>query len=104
MRKRLDQPNALQQPGLTVWMLALPPTIASFTWGGIRTCDWPCTTARLNHQGTAIVRHAASNQPAHADDRITLQKLPAWKCGSLSASTSAFTLPNVVSGLCLIPS
>src|SRR6202022_562172 len=42
--------------------------------------------------------------PRQADARITLQKLPRVKCGSLSASTSAFTLPNVVSGLCLLPS
>jgi hypothetical protein len=27
-----------------------------------------------------------------------------WNFGSLSASTSAFTLKNVVSGLCLMPS
>lgn len=43
-------------------------------------------------------------QPFQRDSRITLQKLPRWNCGSLSASTSAFTLPNVVSGLCLMPS
>ena len=39
-----------------------------------------------------------------AEARITLQKLPRLKDGSLSARTSAFTLPNVVSGLCLMPS
>jgi hypothetical protein len=43
-------------------------------------------------------------QPCQREPRITLQKLPRWKCGSLSASTSALTLPNVVSGLCLMPS
>jgi hypothetical protein len=42
--------------------------------------------------------------PRQADLRITLQKLPRVKCGSLSASTSALTLPKVVSGLCLMPS
>src|SRR5437763_6276210 len=31
--------------------------------------------------------------PRQAEPRITLQKLPRVKCGSLSASTSAFTLP-----------
>src|SRR6202040_3451689 len=46
----------------------------------------------------------AARQPFEADPRITLQKLPRLKAGSLSASTSAFTLPNVVSGLCLMPS
>jgi hypothetical protein len=39
-----------------------------------------------------------------ADPRITLQKLPRLKVGSLSARTSALTLPNVVSGLLLMPS
>jgi hypothetical protein len=43
-------------------------------------------------------------QPDQREPRITLQKFPRWKCGSLSASTSAFTLPKVVSGLCLMPS
>jgi hypothetical protein len=42
--------------------------------------------------------------PRQAEARITLQKLPRLKDGSLSARTSAFTLPNVVSGLCLMPS
>jgi hypothetical protein len=42
--------------------------------------------------------------PRQADARITLQKLPRRKDGSLSARTSAFTLPKVVSGLCLMPS
>src|SRR5260370_11692764 len=40
----------------------------------------------------------ATRQPLHADPRITLQKLPRLKAGSLSSSTSALTLPNVVSG------
>jgi hypothetical protein len=44
------------------------------------------------------------NYPRQAEARITLQKLPRLKCGSLSASTSALTLPKVVSGLCLLPS
>jgi len=48
--------------------------------------------------------NAADCQALQADPRITLQKLPRLKEGSLSASTSALTLPNVVSGLCLIPS
>ncbi|MEY2608306.1 MAG: hypothetical protein QOH31_6160, partial [Verrucomicrobiota bacterium] len=39
-------------------------------------------------------------QAGQADPRITLQKLPRLKAGFLSASTSALTLPNVVSGLC----
>lgn len=42
--------------------------------------------------------------PRQAEARITLQKLTRAKCGSLSASTSALTLPKVVSGLCLLPS
>src|ERR1700761_3762417 len=35
---------------------------------------------------------------------MTPQKFMRWNFGSLSASTSALTLPNVVSGLCLMPS
>src|ERR1700730_15284374 len=52
--------------------------------------------------GFVIVR--AARQPLQADPRITLQKLPRLEAGSLSASTSALTLPNVVAGLCLLPS
>src|SRR5258707_12651106 len=33
---------------------------------------------------------------------MTLQKLPRVKCGSLSARTSAFTLPTFVSSLCFV--
>jgi hypothetical protein len=47
---------------------------------------------------------SAHSRPRHEELRITLQKLPRWKLGSLSASTSAFTFPKVVSGLCLMPS
>lgn len=43
------------------------------------------------------------SQPRQAELRITLQKFILWKFGSLSAKTSALTLPNVVSGLCLMP-
>ena len=46
----------------------------------------------------------SGRQPFQDDPRITLQKLPRLKVGSLSASTSALTLPKVVSGLCLMPS
>src|SRR6516164_7859719 len=42
-------------------------------------------------------------QPFQREPRITLQKFPRTNWGSLSARTSAFTLPKVVSGLCLIP-
>jgi hypothetical protein len=37
--------------------------------------------------------------PGQADAPITRQKFPDRKEGSLSASTSALTLPKVVSGL-----
>jgi hypothetical protein len=43
-------------------------------------------------------------QVRQAELRITLQKLVAVKDGSLSASTSALTLPKVVLGLCRLPS
>jgi hypothetical protein len=66
-------------------------------------------------RGQAIVIHsplrpappdggAPTSQTAQAERRITLQKLPGWKFGSLSAITSASTLPKVVSGSCLMPS
>jgi hypothetical protein len=42
--------------------------------------------------------------PRQPEARIMLQKLTGAKCGSLSASTSALTLPKVVPGLCLLPS
>jgi len=42
--------------------------------------------------------------PRQAEPRITLQKLLRVKCGSLSASTSALTLPKVVCGFGLMPS
>jgi hypothetical protein len=42
-------------------------------------------------------------RPSLRDFRRELPPLRA-KCGSLSASTSALTLPKVVSGLCLMPS
>lgn len=45
-----------------------------------------------------------ARQAFQAEPRITEQKLPRWKCGSLSASTSALTLPKVVLGLWRMPS
>src|SRR5580704_17041919 len=41
-----------------------------------------------------------NGQPPQGELRITVQKLARRKPGSLSASTSAFTFPKVVSGLC----
>lgn len=46
---------------------------------------------------------ATPNQAFQCEPRTTLQKLPRWKFGSLSAITSAITLANAVSGLCLTP-
>jgi hypothetical protein len=43
-------------------------------------------------------------QPDQAEARITRQKFSGWNEGSLSASTSALTVPKVVSGLRRIPS
>jgi hypothetical protein len=42
-----------------------------------------------------------ARQARQADPQITLQNC---RAASLSASTSALTLPKVVSGLCLMPS
>ena len=43
-------------------------------------------------------------QPIQPEPRMTLQKLPRTNLGSLSASTSALTLPKVVSGFLWMPS
>jgi hypothetical protein len=53
--------------------------------------------------GEHFARSRRRPQPRQAEPRITWQKFPLWKLGSLSANTSALTLPNVVSGLCLMP-
>jgi hypothetical protein len=42
--------------------------------------------------------------PDQAKARIMRQKFSGWNEGSLSASTSALTVPKLVSGLCRIPS
>jgi len=47
--------------------------------------------------------HDRTDQLGQLDPRMTEQKFPRWKCGSRSAITSAFTFPNVVSGLCRMP-
>jgi hypothetical protein len=52
----------------------------------------------------STVNRTFHRHPGHAEWRMLLQKLPGLKAGSLSAMTSAFTLPNVVAGLFLIPS
>src|SRR6266436_4683155 len=69
---------------------------ASFVPGGFPAWFW--------HQHPWPRGTRAARQLLQADPRITLQKLPRLKAGSFSASTSALTLPNVVSGLCLMPS
>ncbi len=78
-------------------------------FGPARTIG-PCAMNQ-NHVGNR--RHRLSperwvgggcRQACQCDPRMTEQKLPRWKCGSLSAITSALTLPKVVSGLCLMPS
>src|SRR5713101_1552554 len=50
-----------------------------------------------------LVSRYSPDQARQAELRMTLQKLPRWKLGSLSASTSALTVPKVESGLCLKP-
>ncbi len=55
--------------------------------------------------GAVLVRSDERQcQPDQAEARITRQKFSGWNEGSLSASTSALTVPKVVSGLCRIPS
>src|SRR5437660_6014521 len=58
-----------------------------------------CSADGWNSFSALIVDRTGSGAyPRQADPRMTLQKLPRVKCGSLSASTSALTLPKVVSG------
>jgi hypothetical protein len=59
----------------------------------------PCTL-----QPQTVRKRQGRSQPAQADSRITLQKLIRLKAGSLSARTSSLTVPNVLSGLCFMPS
>ena len=65
--------------------------------GGLHQLD-------VMRRGGACFSRKIGDQPRQGDSRITLQKFPRRKCGSFSARTSAFTLPKVVSGLCLMPS
>src|SRR3984885_2122770 len=60
------------------------------------------TRSRNTRKGADVPARPA--QPRQGDSRITLQKFVRRKFGSLSASTSALTFPNVVCGLPLIPS
>jgi hypothetical protein len=73
-----------------------PPIASPQMWSRIRL--WGFATGNYLYPGSHPV------QPGHCDSRITLQKLLRWKCGSLSARTSALTVPNVVFGLYFIPS
>ena len=50
----------------------------------------------------AAVAERRAGQVFQCEARIAAQKLLRWTCGSFSATTSALTLPNVVSGLCQI--
>jgi hypothetical protein len=70
----------------------------------VEQAAWP--DRRILFQGVAPRWFGVENSrhAAQADPRITLQKLPRLKVGSLSARTSVLTLPNVVSGLRLMPS
>src|SRR5216684_4169390 len=70
---------------------------------------WNEKLARASARGYAGVRRSTErllsiSQPFQREPRMTVQKFIRWNFGSLSANTSAFTLPNVVSGLCLMPS
>jgi len=58
----------------------------------------------LSHTLQALDGSEGCSYPFHCEPRMTEQKFMRLNFASLSASTSAFTLPNVVSGLCLMPS
>lgn len=51
-----------------------------------------------------LLQASKGRQPCQRDCRMMLQKLSGVKPGVLSFNTSALTLPNVVCGLCFIPS
>jgi len=84
---------------------------------GIKTGAGGAFFTRAEHVGTLPVAWSGAGwtassravgpvvcgQLARADPRITSQKSVRWKCGSLSASTSSFTVPKVLSGRCFIP-
>jgi hypothetical protein len=106
--------------GPAVWMLRLSLTGAPVAWVrcglAFSVIAW-LLQGHIDSSGTdasdpTLSRLAVGDQTVwkgqrqagQADPRITLQKLPRLKVGSLSARTSALTLPNVVSGLCLMPS
>src|SRR5450631_1138484 len=123
MRHLFDQPDILpQRParGLAVKMLVSSATGdpvafvnrfsvamigSSVVLSGVRRHRAYLFGRRLkNLQCFDFRSHGSGAYPRQADPRMTLQKLPRVKCGSFSASTSALTLPKVVSGLCLMPS
>ena len=76
---------------------------------------WPILTEEIAASLSQFSNASGPSRPSWADEcpeirypsqlecRMTLQKLMGRKLGSLSARTSALTLPNVVCGLCSFP-
>jgi hypothetical protein len=86
--------------------------LASISYGCTFMSPRPSPISRLPATPSTVVSGVARCQPARmgqcqpdqAEARITRQKFSGWNEGALSASTSALTVPKVVSGLCRIPS
>src|ERR1700722_10323865 len=119
VRQLLKQPDVLEQcrapraSGLNVGVVGERVSVALVNLASVEMMSsevldrrsWFC--ALNTSSGPTPWRRGsgtACSHPCHADPRITLQKLRRLKLGSLSASTSAVTVPNVVSGLCPKPS
>jgi hypothetical protein len=101
-RARRRPPQSDKRP-LTSSSLAMPAIGRLGSGSGIlRHCDTQPEVTPLT--SLRNLRPNWNAYPRQADPRMTLQKLTRVKRGSLSASTSALTLPKVVSGLCLMPS
>lgn len=107
MGELLDHPDILRECGTTpsgcqsVQMSLTGAPVACVRYGGLSVMvSFPNKAWRC---GRVSEREAAAHA-CQGELRMTLQKLPRWKCRSLSAITSALTLPKVVSGLCLMPS
>jgi hypothetical protein len=67
-----------------------------------QTAVWVCGRTKEPACGALLLM--CRDQRAQAESSMTRQKLMGWKLLSLSASTSALTVPNVLFGRCFIPS
>jgi hypothetical protein len=78
--------------------------VHAFLHGFCEQCGSEAPRRRDVSRETSAPRGRKRPQPRQAESRITWQMFPLRNLASLSAKTSALTLPNVDSGLCLMPS